>query len=115
MGAPQDGHSFAAWETTALHSSHSFGRGSLRSRARWSRTLPLPTVVEMVLTDIRHEAEPEMVAGMIEDQKMVLALGRAEAPTDGLDEENPAFGRTRENDAAHVEIDRRSSARRRCR
>ena len=36
---------------------------------------------------------------------MILALGRAKAPTDRLDEENPAFGRTRENDAAHVEID----------
>ena len=36
---------------------------------------------------------------------MILALGRAKAPSDRLDEENPALGRTRENDAAHVQID----------
>ena len=88
-----------------MHPSHSFGRGSLRSRARWTGTPPLLTVVEMVLADISHHAEAEMVAGMIEDQKMILALGRAKAPTDRLNEQNPALGRTRENDAAHVQID----------
>ena len=34
-----------------------------------ARALPIPAAVEPVLTDVGHHAEPEMVAGMIEDQK----------------------------------------------
>jgi hypothetical protein len=73
-----------------LHPSQSLGRGSLRSRAG---TLSLATVVEMVLADVCHRAETQMVAGMIEDQKVILALGRAKTSTDRLDEEDSTLGR----------------------
>ena len=105
IGAPQHVQALAVRGTTARHSSHSFGRGSLRSRAREPSALPLLAVVEMVLADVRHHAETQMVAGMIEDQKMILALGRAKTSTDRLDEENPALGRLGVDDAAHVQID----------
>jgi hypothetical protein len=39
----------------------------------------------MVLTDVRHHAETQMVAGVIENQKMILALGRAKPTSDRLD------------------------------
>src|ERR1700733_6161567 len=67
--------------------------------------LSLLAIVEMVLPDIRHHAEPEMVAGMIEDQKMTLALGSPKTSTDRLDEENPAHGRLGVDDAADIQVD----------
>ena len=70
---------------TALHPSHSLGLGSLRSRASWEALLSLLAVVEMGLADIRHHTEAEMVAGVVEDQKMTLALGGAKPTPDGLD------------------------------
>ena len=67
--------------------------------------LPLAAVVEMVLADVSHRAEAQMVAGMIEDQKMIFALGRAKTPTDRLNEQNTALSRLGVDDTAHVQVD----------
>ena len=35
--------------------------------------LALPAIVEMVLADVRHHAEAQVIPGVVEDQKMTLA------------------------------------------
>ena len=67
--------------------------------------LSLLAVVEMVLADIRHHAEAEMVAGVVEDQKMILALGSAKTTPDRLDEPHAALGRLGVDDAADIQVD----------
>ena len=106
IGEPQLGHSLAARGTTALQPSQSLGSDSPRSRARWPRILSLFAVVEMVLTDVRHHAETQMVAGVIEDETVGLAFGSAQAAADRLDEENSAPCRPRVDDATdHRQVD----------
>ena len=50
-----------------------------------------PRVVEMVLADVRHHAETQMVAGMIEDEKIGLPRRGAKSAADRLDEEHAAL------------------------
>ena len=56
--------------------------------------------VEKVLTDVADCSEPEVIAGVVEDQKFVLALGGAQAPADRLDKKDPALGGVGVDDAA---------------
>ena len=53
----------------------------------------------MVLTDVRHHPETQMVAGMIEDETDGLAFGSAQAATDSLDEGGSAPCRPSVDDA----------------
>jgi hypothetical protein len=40
----------------------------------------------MVLVDVRHPAEPQVIAGVIQNDQLVLARRRAQAAPDFLDE-----------------------------
>ena len=90
-------------------------RQRLRALGLRARRLALGPVVETLLADVRHHAEPQVVAGIVEDQEPILARRPWKAPADRLDEEHPALGRLlRPRCNAHR--DRcRSSGRQRCR
>jgi hypothetical protein len=59
----------------------------------------------MVLANVRHHAEPQMVPGMIQNYQVIFARRRAEAAADRLSEQNAAPGRLGVNDATHVRVE----------
>ena len=106
MGEPQHRHSLDARGTTALHPSQSLGSELATLPGALAATLSLFAIVEMVLTDVRHHPETQMVAGIIEDETVGLAFGSAQAATDSLDEESSAPCRPSMDDATdHRQVD----------
>ena len=85
------------------------GRAFLRQRCRLLPGFALaplvPAVVERLVVDVGDEAEPERAVGVIEDQAVRLALGRAQPSSDDLDVEHLRAGRPGKDDAADVPVD----------
>ena len=67
--------------------------------------LPLASIVEMILADVRHQAEAKVIAGMVQDQEFVLARRRPQPAADCLDKQDAAFRRLGVHNAADIEID----------
>ncbi len=79
------------------------GSGAGFSRCR-AAALLVPAVVEVLVMDVRHEAKAKRGVGVIEDQAVRLALGRAKTTADDLGVEDFRFGRPGQDDAAHVPV-----------
>jgi hypothetical protein len=62
----------------------------------------LASFVELVTVNVSNEAEPNMIIGMVEDETVVLALGRAQTTTDHLNEQHFALGGARQDDATNA-------------
>jgi len=61
-------------------------------------------IIEFVVVNLGHEAEPQRGVAVIEDQAMILALNGAQTATDDLHVQHLGFGWAGEDDAANIPV-----------
>ena len=105
-GAPQLGHCFAFGRNHGLAFVAQLGK-RLAPRAGGLPLLGVClSVIQIVLADVGHHAETQVIPGVVEDQAIGLARRYAQPPADPLNEGHSRFGRPGIDDAGrHRKID----------